>query len=109
MSAPHATQGQHALELKAYQDKVTAQVEQVKAKLHELEAHFKGKKADAEIEAIRGLRTAQQDIEKKRNELKTVGEAKAAQIKAEIDAALANINARLEQLSSKVHTHSMPK
>jgi alkylhydroperoxidase/carboxymuconolactone decarboxylase family protein YurZ len=107
-----STQAQHALELKAYQEKVTAQVEQVKAKLHELEAQFKAKKAGAEIEAIHGLRMAQHEIEKKTKELKAIGatvaEAKAAQMKAEIDAALANVNAKLGQLSGKVPSHSTP-
>lgn len=113
MSTPHATEAKHAAELKAYQEKVAAQVEQAKAKLHELEAHFKGQKAEAEIEAIRALKTAHQDIERKTKELKAIGEtvagAKSAQIKAEIDAALANVNAKLAQLSSKVHTHSTAK
>lgn len=33
---------QHAPELKAYAEKVTAQVEQAKAKLHEYEAFLRG-------------------------------------------------------------------
>lgn len=94
-------------ELKAYEEKITSQLEQAKAKLHEYEAYFKGKKADAEIEAIRGLRAAQLEIEKKSKELKAVGssftDAKSAQIKAEIDAAIANVNTKLAQLSSTVH------
>jgi len=93
---------QHTLELKAYQDKVNSQLEQAKAKLHELEAHFKGQKADAEIETIRGLKTAHQDIEKKSKELKTVAEAKVAQTKADIDAALGNLNSKLTHMSSKI-------
>lgn len=101
---------QHAPELKAYEEKIASQLEQAKAKLQEYEAYFKGKKADAEIEAIRGLRTAQFNIEKKSKELKTVGAAVAeAKIKAEIDAALADVNAKLAQLSSKVHSHSTSK
>jgi hypothetical protein len=92
----------HSLELKAYEDKVNSQLEQAKAKLQEVEAYYKGTKADAEIQTIHGLRTAHQNIERKGKELKTVAEAKVAQTKSEIDAALSNLNAKLEQLSKGI-------
>jgi len=99
-------QVQHTVELKAYEDKVASQLAAVKAKLSELEAHFKGKKADTEIETIRGLKTAHHDIEKKVNELKMVGEAKVGHLKTEIDGGLANVNTKLTQLSNKLHAMS---
>ncbi len=43
-----------------------------------------GKLAQAEIDAINSLKAKRQEIDKKRQDLKTSGEAKAAQIKAEI-------------------------
>lgn len=104
------TPAKHALELKAYEEAVRAQVEQAKAKLYELEAQFKGKKAEAEFEAIRALKAAPEDIEKKSKELKGVGATvAAAKIKAEIDAALANMNAKLAELSGKAQAHSTHK
>lgn len=100
-------------ERKAYEEKLIAELDQAKAKLGELEANFKGKKAEAEIEAIRSLKTAHHDMEKKYKELKIVGqtvaEAKVEQIKAEIQAALANFNAKLAQLPTKVQKHSTSK
>ena len=97
---------QHAPELKVYTVKLAAQIEQAKAKLHELEAYYKGKKAEAEIQAIRGLKVAHDEIVKKSAELaklagKTVAEAKVAQIKAQIEAQLANLNAKVAELSSQ--------
>jgi hypothetical protein len=97
---------QHAPELKVYAEKLAARVEETKAKLHDLEAYYKGKKAEAEIQMIRGLKVAHDEIVKKNAELtklagKTVAEAKVAQIKAEIEARLANIDAKLAELSSK--------
>lgn len=99
----------HAPELKAYEEKVISQLDQAKAKLNEYEAHYKGKKAEAEIQMIRGLRVAHDEIVKKSAELtmlagKTAADAKVTQIKAEIDAALANFNTKLAQLSDKVHS-----
>ena len=71
-----------------------------------MEAYYKGKKAEAEIQTIRGLKVAHDEIVKKSAELaklagKTVAEAKVAQIKAQIEAQLANLNAKLAELSSK--------
>jgi len=99
---------QHAPELKANAEKITAQVAEAKAKLHELEAYYKGQKAEAEIQVIRGLKVAHDEIVKKAAELaklagKTAAEAKAAHIKAEVEAGLANLNAKLAELSSKTH------
>ena len=57
---------------------------------------------------IRGLKVAHDKIVKKSAELttlagKTAAEAKAAEIKAEIESELANLNAKLAELSSKAH------
>jgi TolA-binding protein len=93
----------NALELKAYAEKITSQLDQAKGKLQEMEGYFKEKKAAAELETIRSLRTAQKDIERRIGELKTAAEAKTAQIKAEIDSSVANVNAKVAQLASKAH------
>ena len=99
---------QHAPELKMYAEKMAAQIETAKAKLHELEAYYKGKKAEGEIQVIRGLKVAHEELVKKSAELatlagKTAADAKFAQIKAEIEAGLANVNAKLAELSNKAH------
>jgi uncharacterized protein involved in exopolysaccharide biosynthesis len=58
--------------------------------------------AQAEIDAINSLKAKRQEIDKKRQDLKTSGEAKAAQIKAEIEADLAKFKASLDQFGTKV-------
>lgn len=96
----------HNTEMKAYEEKVSAQLREAKAKIDEFQAHVKGKAAEAEVHAIDTLKTKQQEIEKKRQELKTAGEARAAQIKAEIDAGLANLKSSSEQLAAKIKAHA---
>src|ERR1019366_9897115 len=74
--------------------KISAQLQQAKAQLGELEARAKGKMAQGEIDAINHLKAKHQEIEKKRQELKTVGDAKVEQVKAEIDAHVTKLKAR---------------
>ena len=93
--------GPSTVEVKAYEAKVTSQLEQAKKKLYELEGYFKGKKL--ELDAIHGLITTHKEIEKKASELKTVAETKVAQVKAEIDTKLATFNAKLAELAEKAH------
>ena len=96
---------QHA-ELKAHEEKVSAQLREVKAKIDEFEAHVRGKAAEVEVQAINSMKAKHQDIEKKRRQLKTAGEAGAAQIKAEVDAELANLKSSSEQLAAKIKSHA---
>jgi hypothetical protein len=96
----------HNAELKVYEEKVAAELRGVKAKIDEFEAHIRGKGAEAEVRAINTLKTKHQEIEKKRQELKTAGEAKAAQIKAEVDAELGRLKTSSEQLSAKIKSHA---
>ena len=95
--------------IKAFEEKVSAQLQEAKAKIDEIEAHAKGKVAQAEIDAIISLKTKRQEIEKKRQELKTSGEAKAAQIKAEIETDMARFKASLDQIGTKVKSQVATK
>ena len=92
-------------EVKAYQEKVNAQLQQAKAVLNGLEAHAKGKLAQSEIDAINRLKAKHQEIEKKvHHDLKTAGEvAVAAKVKTNIDSEVAKFKASLDQLSAKVN------
>lgn len=92
-------------EVKAYQEKVNAQLQQAKAVLNGLEAHAKGKLAQSEIDAINRLKAKHQEIEKKvHHDLKTAGEvAVAAKVKTDIDSEVAKFKASLDQLSAKVN------
>lgn len=88
--------------VKQYEEKINAQLQESKARLDLLEARAKEKKAQAKITTINNLKAKKQEINTKLQDLKTSGEAKAAQIKPEIDAEVAKIKTTLDQLSSKL-------
>jgi len=99
----------HQAEPKTFAEKVSAQLQEAKSQIEALEASAKGKLGQAEIAAINDLKTKSQEIDKKSQDLKTTGEAKAAQLKAEIDADLAKFKAAAEQLSAKPKSKSAAK
>ena len=87
---------------KAYEEQISARLQQAKAQLGEVEASAKGKMAQAEIDTINRLKAKHQEIDKKRQNLKTVGDAKVEQVKAEIDADVANLRTSVAQLATRV-------
>ena len=91
-------------EVKAYQGKIGAQLQEAKAVLNGVEAHAKGKLAQSEIDSINRLKAKHQEIEKKvHQDLKTAGEvAVAAKVKTDIDAEMTKFKASVDQLSAKV-------
>jgi hypothetical protein len=95
-------------EIKAYQEKINAQLQETKAVLNGLEAHAKGKLAQSEIDAIARLKAKHQEIEKKvHQDLKTAGEVTvAAKIKSDLDAEVSKFKSSLDQLSAKVKSQS---
>ncbi len=95
--------------LKAYEEKIGAQLQQAKAQLEEFEARAKGKAAQAEIDTINQLKVKKQEIEKKHQDLKTSGDAKVEQVKAEIDTEMAKFKASLEQLATKLKSEARTK
>jgi uncharacterized protein YaaN involved in tellurite resistance len=64
--------------LKAYEDKIKAQVQEAKAKLEQFEAKAKEKKAQADIAAVSNLKAAKQHIDQKVHDLKTIHDAHGA-------------------------------
>lgn len=96
----------HSATIKAFEQKIEAQLQQAKAQLEELKARAKGNVAQAEIDAIQHLQTMHDDIEKRRQELKTVGEAKAETVKAQIDAELAKLKSSVAELATKFQQHA---
>jgi predicted RNase H-like nuclease (RuvC/YqgF family) len=90
-------------EIKAYQDKVNAQLQEAKALLDGFEAHSRGKLAQSEIDAISRLKAKNQEIDKKlHHDLKAAGEvAIAAKVKADIDAEMAKFKTSVDQLAAK--------
>ena len=94
----------HSEEIKAYGEKLGAQLEEAKSQIRAIEAHHKGKEAQAKIDA---LKTKAQEIEKKHHTLKTIGAlATAAVIKSEIEAHLAKLKGELEQFNTKVQSQA---
>jgi hypothetical protein len=91
-------------EIKAYQEKVNAQLQEAKAVLSGLEAHAKGKLAQSQIDTIARLKAKHREIEKKvHQDLKTAGEvAVAAKIKSDIDTEVTKFKTSVDQLSAKV-------
>ena len=91
-------------EIKAYQEKISAQLQEAKAVLNGVEAHAKGKLAQSEIDAINRLKAKHQEIEKKVHHDLKVAEAATlvAKVKSEIDAEMTKFKAALDQLAAKV-------
>lgn len=94
----------HSGKIKAYAEKLGAQLEEAKSQIQAIEAHHKGKEAQAKIDA---LKTKAHEIEKKHHTLKTIGEVgTAAVIKSEIEAHLAKLKGELEQFNTKVQSRA---
>jgi guanylate kinase len=90
------------IDVKAYDEKISGQLQQTKSQLSELEARAKSRMAQAEVDTASRLKTKHQEIDRKRQNLKTVGDSKLAQAKAEIDADVANLKNSLAELNAKL-------
>jgi len=88
--------------LKAYEDKVRAQLQEGKAKLDQLNAKAKEKQAQAEIDVVSRLNATKQNIEKKLQDLKTTADAQVSRAKADIDADVASFKSSINELASKI-------
>ena len=82
-------------EIKAYQEKINAQLREAKALLEGFEAHTNGKLAQSQIDKLSRLKAEHKEIEKKvQNAVKTTGEvALAAKVKSDIEAKLSRFRA----------------
>jgi hypothetical protein len=91
-------------EIKAYQEKIGAQLQEAKALLNGFEAHAKGKLAQSEIDTIAHLKAKNQEIDQKvYHDLKAAGAAGVAErIKSDIDAEIAKFKTSLNQLTAKL-------
>ena len=101
-AAPHPT-------LKTYEDKITAQIQEAKARLEQFEAKARDKKAQGETAAIDSLKTAKQNIDRKLQDLKTTHDTNVARAKADIDADVAKFKASIDELAAKLKTHTARK
>ncbi len=101
MSNPSTHTGSHNSLLKAYEEKLTAQVQEAKAKLEQFEARAKEQKAQVEIDAINKLKTAKRDIDRRLHDLKTTHESHVTQAKADLDGEVARFKTAVEELGAK--------
>jgi hypothetical protein len=88
--------------LKAYEDKISAQLSNAKASIDQLEAKAKDAKANAEIGTINGLKTAKGNIARRIQDLKTTSAANVSRAKAEIDSDVALLRAGVDEVAAKV-------
>jgi uncharacterized membrane protein len=88
--------------LKAYEDKVRAQLQEGKAKLDQLNAKAKEKQAQAELDVVGRLNATKQNIEKKLQDLKTTDDVQVPRAKADIDADVASFKSSINELAGKI-------
>lgn len=95
-------------EMKANHEKVSAQFDEVKALIQQIEAHARKNKAQTEIERLNDLKSKKQSIEKRWQKLlKTTGEAALAlKVKADIEADLAKLKSSLQEVSAGLQTEA---
>jgi hypothetical protein len=92
------------IDLKAYEDRIVATIREVSARINQFEATAKAKRAQAEIAAVSGLKTAREGIETKLNELRTTQATQVARAKTEIDASVVKLEKALEDFREKYTT-----
>jgi hypothetical protein len=100
MSTPSGASTQNAT-LKAYEDKVQAQLQEAKTKLDQLEARAKEQRADAEIKALSYLNTSKQNIDQKLRDLRTTHDAHVSRAKADINTQVASFKESIAEIAAK--------
>jgi len=88
--------------LKAYEERIRAQVDETKAKLTQYETQAKEMRAQAEVSTIDNLKTAKETIDRKLHDLKTTQDAHVEHAKADIDASVARFKTSVDELGAKV-------
>jgi putative IMPACT (imprinted ancient) family translation regulator len=95
--------------IKAYEDKVAAQMKDAKARLDQLEAQGKAKAAQSEAKAIGDLKSAKQDIDRKLQDLKKTHDTHVTRAKAAIDADVAAFKTSVANVADKVKASTAKK
>jgi molecular chaperone GrpE (heat shock protein) len=93
-------------ETKTFEENVSAQLENSKSQLQEIEALAKGRASQAVNDAINGLKNKRQEIDKKYQSLETSADTK---VKAEILADLDKFNVALGQVAAKLKSPAPSK
>ena len=86
---------------KAVYDKVESQIHTFEARVATLKAKAESAKADAELTAIANLATAKRVLDAKVAELRSAGETKFEQVKADVERRLTEFDESLQAIASK--------
>jgi uncharacterized protein YceH (UPF0502 family) len=88
---------------KAVYDKVESQIHTFEAQVATLKARAESAKADAELKAIANLATAKRTLDEKLAELKSTGETAFQNVKADMEARIAEFDKSLRAIASEVN------
>ena len=88
-------------EIKAYEEKVRTELQQVKVRLEELEARSKAEDKQVATDLINELKRTHAEIEKERQKLETAAVEDMEHEKAEIDAGIAKLRAGMTEIATK--------
>ena len=91
---------------KAEREKIKGNLEQAMATLVQVDGIARQQKAQAVIDAVVALRAKGDEIQTRIKEFNDASDARALQIKAEIEAKLANLQQEVSKLSTKVKSQS---
>ena len=94
------------LTAKAYEELITAKLQQAKAELERLEATARERKAQAEIHALNALKVKRDEIETRLREFITASKDGASQIKAELERRVAGFEKEMASLADKMKGHA---
>jgi hypothetical protein len=101
MATTTTSSGHEAAErLKAYADKMRAQINDAKARLQQFETTAKEKGAQAEKAALNNLTAVKENIDRKLHDLATTHESRIAQAKSDIEAEVAKFKSSVEKLGA---------
>ena len=98
-----------AATLKAFADKVSAQIQKGKVTLEQLEAKARQGNDSAEVSAIERLKAAKQNISQRLQDLKTTHQSNVSRAQADIDADVARLTAEIDELGAQLKLQASQK
>jgi len=97
-----------APDLKPYEDKIIATLQEADVKLASLETKAKAEREHATVAAIEKVKVARKKLEQELKSLSTVSAAQIQRAKGDIDAASTALKASLDELSRKFASTPTP-
>lgn len=87
---------------KNFEEKASVNLNEAKSKIEATEASAKGKLAQAEGDAVKGLKKQRKTIDKKTKGIRAAGEADAARVKSEIQAGISEVKDSLQKVGAEL-------